>query len=130
MDDMDLYIIKQDWRKVLILDWFVGWTTTAATGRGDKQRQRFPGSTGEDGNPTSGQREESWTARGSTAKGVCWSAHFKYQDEPNLIGYMTQDRNERTAAIDIISEVDLRKLRAQLVNIVKFIFLFYLGMCI
>ena len=43
---------------------------------------------------------------------------------------MTQDRNERTAARDIISEVDLRKLRAQLVHIVKFIFLFYLGMCI
>lgn len=42
---------------------------------------------------------------------------------------MTQERNERTAARDIISEVDLRKLRAQLVNIVKFIFLFYLGMC-
>ena len=41
---------------------------------------------------------------------------------------MTQDLNEGTAARDIISEVDLQKLRAQLVSIVNFIFLFYLGM--
>ncbi len=35
---------------------------------------------------------------------------------------MTQDRNERTAARDIISEVDLQKLCAQLVKIVKLFF--------
>jgi len=41
---------------------------------------------------------------------------------------MPQDRDERAAARNIISEVDLQKLRDQLVNIVNFFFWFYLGM--